>query len=468
MNVELERSPSPEALSFSDQLGFRGARVLRYRLYFTLLIIDIMCLNFGLAGGYALRFSGQLEQSFVNVLFTLIPIYLVFAVNFSAYSVDSLREADRAAGRGVGAIFMAFVILFLLGFFLRVEQDVSRLALLMGIAISSVMLFVARYVFVQTIARSHSSRLSRLALIVDMDRDPPPPRGKGYDRIDAIAEGLVADRRDPMMLDRLAIRLSAYDRVIVACQPEKRREWAVILKGANIRGEIVVPEFEALGALTLSQFGGDRTLVVGAGPLALRDRLTKRCFDLAVALPAVLILLPVLLIVALAIKFDSTGPVFFRQQRVGRGNRLFSVLKFRSMRADMTDGDGARSASRDDDRITRIGAFLRRTSLDELPQLLNVIGGSMSIVGPRPHALGSRAGEDHFWDVEEHYWHRHLLRPGITGLAQVRGFRGATLERADLTRRLQADLEYISGWSLWRDIAILFRTINVVTHKNAY
>jgi lipopolysaccharide/colanic/teichoic acid biosynthesis glycosyltransferase len=186
------------------------------------------------------------------------------------------------------------------------------------------------------------------------------------------------------------------------------------------------------------------------------------------AVPALIVLLPVFVLTAALIKLDSRGPVFFRQQRVGRGNALFEVYKFRSMHTDRGDAAGSVSASRDDDRITRVGRFIRATSVDELPQLLNVLFGSMSIVGPRPHALGSLAGQQLFWEVDERYWHRHALKPGITGLAQVRGFRGATHRRDDLTRRLQADLEYIVGWSVWRDFAILVSTARVVVHKNAF
>src|SRR3546814_9616762 len=111
---------------------------------------------------------------------------------------------------------------------------------------------------------------------------------------------------------------------------------------------------------------------------------------------------------------------------MGRGNRIFRILKFRSMRVEATDANGARSASRDDDRITRVGKFIRATSIDELPQLINVLSGEMSLVGPRPHALGSTAGNELFWRVDRPYWHRHALKTGITGLAQIRGFRRAT------------------------------------------
>jgi lipopolysaccharide/colanic/teichoic acid biosynthesis glycosyltransferase len=144
------------------------------------------------------------------------------------------------------------------------------------------------------------------------------------------------------------------------------------------------------------------------------------------------------------------------------------MLKFRSMRCDCGDSNGDTSAGRNDARMTRIGRFLRRTSLDELPQLVNVFVGEMSIVGPRPHALGTRAGDRLLWTIDDRYWDRHAIKPGLTGLAQVRGFRGATATAADLTNRLQSDLEYIDGWHIGRDIAIVVRTLGVLVHPNAF
>jgi lipopolysaccharide/colanic/teichoic acid biosynthesis glycosyltransferase len=229
-----------------------------------------------------------------------------------------------------------------------------------------------------------------------------------------------------------------------------------------------MPEIAALGPLTTRQRGGVTTLVVSWGPLNRANRVKKRALDLAVTIPALILISPLLVIVALAIKLDSAGPVFFRQERMGRGNRIFRILKFRSMRVETTDANGARSASRDDDRITRVGKFIRATSIDELPQLINVLSGEMSLVGPRPHALGSTAGDELFWRVDRQYWHRHALKPGITGLAQIRGFRGATNTKRDILDRLESDLEYQHGWSLLRDVSILARTAQVLVHRNAY
>jgi len=147
---------------------------------------------------------------------------------------------------------------------------------------------------------------------------------------------------------------------------------------------------------------------------------------------------------------------------------MFTMLKFRTMRCEAADGDGVRSVSKDDARLTRVGRILRRTSLDELPQLINVLKGEMSIVGPRPHALGTRAGNLLLWAVAERYWDRHAIKPGLTGLAQVRGLRGATTTSSALMARLQADFEYIAGWHIGRDILIMLRTLGVLVHPNAF
>jgi len=203
-------------------------------------------------------------------------------------------------------------------------------------------------------------------------------------------------------------------------------------------------------------------------PLTRVDDAARRALDVVVSGVGLVLLLPVLGIIALLVKATSPGPVLFVQKRTGRGNRFFDIYKFRSMRPERGDANGNRSASKDDDRITLIGRFIRRTSIDELPQLFNVLRGEMSIVGPRPHAIGSLAGTKLFWEVDHRYWLRHSLKPGLTGLAQVRGFRGATDTEGDLADRLQADLEYLSGWTIWRDIVIILGTIRVLVHTRAF
>jgi lipopolysaccharide/colanic/teichoic acid biosynthesis glycosyltransferase len=269
-------------------------------------------------------------------------------------------------------------------------------------------------------------------------------------------------------MDGLSRLIEPFDRVIVASRYEHRATWAMFLRSHDIGGEIVLDRDLLHGAVSIGEFGEQDTLILSRGPLSLANRVQKRVFDVLVSLAALIALAPLLLIVALAIKLESHGPVFFRQVRVGQGNRQFRIFKFRSMRAELEDGLGAKSTSRDDDRITRVGHLIRKTSIDELPQLFNVLLGHMSIVGPRPHALGSQAGSSLFWEADRRYWLRHALKPGITGLAQVRGFRGSTERVEDLEQRVRADLEYLSTWSIANDIFIILRTLRVLVHRNAY
>jgi lipopolysaccharide/colanic/teichoic acid biosynthesis glycosyltransferase/peptidoglycan/LPS O-acetylase OafA/YrhL len=250
--------------------------------------------------------------------------------------------------------------------------------------------------------------------------------------------------------------------------PERRALWVRILKGASVCSELMAPELADLAPLALDLCGGTPTMVIADGPLDRSDMLLKRAFDIALAGTALFLLSPLMLLIALLVKLSSPGPVFFIQTRIGQGNHMFRMLKFRSMRVEQEDSAGHRSAAREDSRVTAIGRLIRKTSLDELPQLLNVLRGDMSIVGPRPHALGSRAEDKLFWEVDNRYWHRHAAKPGLTGLAQVRGFRGATEQMSDLTNRLQADLEYVHNWSLWRDFLIVIQTFKVILHRNAF
>lgn len=187
--------------------------------------------------------------------------------------------------------------------------------------------------------------------------------------------------------------------------------------------------------------------------------LKKRLFDIAFASAALLFFAPLLIAVAIAIKATSRGPVLFHQYRYGYRNRRFRIYKFRTMRTDAGDASGVTQTVQGDSRITPIGALLRRTSLDEIPQLINVIKGDMSLVGPRPHVPGMLAANLPYEDLVPYYFQRHSARPGITGLAQVSGCRGSTVEFSRAISRIDYDLDYIEKWSLRMDIMIIVRTV---------
>lgn len=204
-------------------------------------------------------------------------------------------------------------------------------------------------------------------------------------------------------------------------------------------------------------------------PLGDWGRLLKRIEDWIVATAALTLLGPVMLLVALAIRIDSPGPVLFRQKRYGFNNQLIEVLKFRTMRQDQCDANGTVLTKRDDPRVTRFGRFLRETSLDELPQLINVLRGEMSIVGPRPHAIEAKAADRLYQDVVSGYAARHKVRPGLTGWAQVNGWRGPTDTENQIVKRVEHDLWYLENWSVYVDIKIIVMTAFVVLlGKNAY
>jgi len=216
---------------------------------------------------------------------------------------------------------------------------------------------------------------------------------------------------------------------------------------------------------SVKELSGIPILTLSETPLIGTHLLSKSIEDRVIALLAIVLLSPILLVTAIAIKLESPGSVFFRQARTGWDGREFRIWKFRSMRFDQPEGDKVVQATRDDPRITRVGRIIRRTSIDELPQLLNVLTGQMSLVGPRPHAVQHNV--EYSARIID-YLARHRIKPGITGLAQIRGYRGETRELSQMEKRVQSDLEYINNWSISLDISIMVRTLFALFGKNAY
>jgi len=438
---------------------------LRLRAYLILLLLDgLIIVGSLLAVGFF--YDGDATSPATMAQINLfVPLYWTSALAVRAYSINALISLRFSQMRAIMAIVCAFTLAIFVAFFTKMSEELSRAtAGLSIIVIAAATVWVREAIQPLISARFGSTGLN--VLVFD-DGGAPVELPHAW-HIDTGEYRLRPDCNDPHMLDLLGLFMTNMDRVIVSCPQERRMDWAMVFKGSSISGEIVDPDVEALGVLGARRDYGFGSLVVSRGPLGLHQRAAKRAIDLAIAGSALFALAPVLLVVALLIRFEDGGPVLFRQQRQGRDNRLFWIYKFRSMRVERLDLHGTRSASRDDDRITRIGRFIRRSSIDELPQLLNVFCGEMSIVGPRPHAIGSLAGEKRFWEIDSRYLLRHSLKPGLTGLAQVRGLRGATDSEADLTNRLQADLEYLDGWSILRDVRIMFATLSVLAHDRAF
>ena len=229
-----------------------------------------------------------------------------------------------------------------------------------------------------------------------------------------------------------------------------------------------IPEFRDMQLLNhrMSEVAGQFAFDLSVTPMNGFALLIKRLEDIVLGSLLSLIILPVCGVIAVCIKLTSPGPILFKQYRTGDNGKHFKVYKFRSMRLHQEGEGQVTQACKGDSRLTKVGAFLRRTSLDELPQFFNVLQGRMSIVGPRPHAL---AHNEHYKEEVESYMKRHKVKPGITGWAQVNGFRGETDTLDKMARRVECDLWYIDNWSLWLDLRIIFWTIfKGFINKNAY
>jgi len=289
-----------------------------------------------------------------------------------------------------------------------------------------------------------------------------------------------AARRDPLApvivgsLDDLACKARAgeLDRIIIALPQtaeDRTRQIARRLEHLPVSLHVVThlasDLIEAGPAHTVSSIGSVGLIDVKSKPLADWSRIVKATEDYLLATIFLIAQTPLLALIAIAIRLDSKGPVLFHQRRRGINRQVFEVLKFRTMHV-LEDGDDLKQATRNDPRVTRVGRVLRWLSLDELPQLWNVLRGEMSLVGPRPHAL---AHDDRFGDTVERYANRHQVKPGITGLAQISGFRGETETPYKIERRVALDLQYVDTWSLWLDLKILaLTTIFGFYSKNAY
>lgn len=459
-------SPGDELTRIEKMVPFaHWTAELRAILYSALIAVDVLCVagSFLLAG--AARLGSPLDQNGLRTVAIMLPTFAAIALNNGAYSVRTLRTPTFGARKAIEALIAASAVAALLLFYLKAGVQFSRIVFGVGTALSLISASAARVIFGNYIGRRY--RWSFLNELVISD-DVPLPLATGEKVVSAHELGLEPRVDSPMLLDRLSRVLHKCDRVVVACRPERRASWASALKGMSVSVEIWTPELGGLGPISVGQFRGEKTLVVSCGPLSTRDRLLKRSLDVAVAAASLVLLAPLMIVVAAVIVAESPGAVLFRQPRVGHNNRIFSLLKFRSMRPDCGDAAGTQSTTQGDSRITFVGRFIRSTSMDELPQLFNVLLGDMSIVGPRPHALGSTAESKLFWQIDDRYFDRHAIKPGITGLAQIRGLRGPTTKCDDLSKRLQCDLEYVAGWTIWRDLKIMCATIRVLVHRNAF
>lgn len=406
------------------------------------------------------------------------------------YDLDAQFSLRRAWQRLFTSWGMVALFLITTGFLLKVSAEFSRGWAITWFVTGGVMLAGSRAALTLWLRRlKRRGVFDSRAVIFGAGEQGQRLASyiRGNDRLTISLLGFFDDRRDgrvPVVVDDLpvfgtsddlvaAIREGLIDQVIVALPwSAEERIRGVVAKLALTPVRIrLAPDLAsfAFAHRPLVLLGDLPVLTLFERPISGTDAIVKRAEDLVLTIAILAVIWPILLITAIAIKLDSPGPVFFRQPREGFNNRLFEVLKFRSMTHESCETDSIRQATRGDKRVTRVGAIIRRTSIDELPQLLNVLKGDMSLVGPRPHAPSTRAGGRLFHEVVQTYAARHKVKPGMTGWAQVCGFRGETDTEDKLRKRVEHDLHYIENWSVGFDLYILFRTFfAVLAPKNAF
>jgi Undecaprenyl-phosphate glucose phosphotransferase len=433
---------------------------------------------------------GSQLDDYLRVIAASALFFALIAEVVGAYDVDALFSLRFGWQRLLLSWSMSALLLISTAFILKVSADFSRGWAITSFITTTVLLAGSRAGMTMWVRRLKRQGIFNSRAVIFGAGTQGQRLAKyirGNDRLTISLLGFFDDRRDgrvPVLVDDLpvfgtsndlvaAIREGLIDQVIVALPwsaEERIREVVSRLALTPVRIRLA-PDLAsfAFAHRPLVLLGDLPVLTLFERPISGMDAIIKRAEDLLLTIPLILVLSPLLILTAIAIRLDSPGPILFRQPREGFNNRLFDVLKFRSMTHESCETDAIQQATRDDKRVTRVGAFIRKTSIDELPQLFNVLKGEMSLVGPRPHAPSTRAGGRLFNEIVQTYAARHKVKPGITGWAQVCGFRGETDTEEKLLKRLDHDLHYIENWSVTFDLYILFRTvIAVLAPKNAF
>lgn len=359
---------------FGDSLNRREA--LRLLSYGSMLVSDLASIQAGFAIAAHWRGAYWLQLYGFPISIMFCAIYAFLALSSGSVTREAFGSRLRSAMLGERTLLMASALCIAILFFQPHGLTLSRLSLLTAIVLSGLFIGVGRILFLSLFLQNRDEFWTSCVVLLD---GAPPLPGTASKVVDVRAEGIDPERGDPAVVARLGGLLAGFDQAIVVCDDSERANaWSLMLKAFDIKAEVIVPSSLPIGAVGVGRYADRPTLIVNRGQLSLANRIKKRVVDILFSAVALLLLLPVLIIVAIAIKLDSPGPVLFRQLRVGYGNRPFQIFKFRSLRHEATDRDGNKSVSVGDSRVTRVGAFIRRTSIDELPQLFNVLLGDMS------------------------------------------------------------------------------------------
>ncbi|HRK24594.1 MAG TPA: undecaprenyl-phosphate glucose phosphotransferase [Beijerinckiaceae bacterium] len=456
----------------------------------TVLATDVVMLLAGGLASEAMIGSGWNAGPVVSLGLAMAAVICLLHQRFFGYTIASFGSAVQQILRFGGAMVSAFAAL--VTFIVIMDSDVGSVRgwFIGWAALAFGVIACGRIVLARQVGRwTEQGRLARRAVIVGGGRPVEDLLASlardGSRSIDIL--GLFDDRggeRSPDQVDTYH-KLGRFDELVAFCR-DHRVDLLIITLPHVAEARIlhllkklwVLPidiRISAVGAKlklrprAYTYIGKTPFLAVFDKPLTDWGIAVKAVEDRVLAGLILVLLAPVMLAVALAVKLTSKGPVLFKQTRYGFNNEKIGVYKFRSMYVDQCDANAVKLVTKGDPRVTKVGAFIRKTSLDELPQLINVLKGELSIVGPRPHAMQAKAGGQIYDEVVEGYFARHKVKPGITGWAQINGWRGETDTEEKIQRRVEYDLQYIDNWSVFFDLYILAMTpVSLINTKNAY
>ncbi len=406
------------------------------------------------------------------------------------YQLASLMRPFGSIGRIAGVWAGTLAVFAVAGFFLKLADDFSRVWFGGWFVAGLLLLILPRLVLARLIQRwARNGRIERRAVIVgggkaaetlirsieqqpyndiricgifdDRDDRRSPPLVAGYPKLGTISELIEFARIARIDMLIVSLPLTAESRVLSLLKKLWVLPVDIRLSAHSNQLQFRPRSYSYIGAVPM--------LDIFDKPINDWDSVAKRTFDIVFSLIGIVLLSPVMLATAVAIKLDSKGPVLFRQKRHGFNNEVIDVYKFRSMYTDQADPTAIRPVTKGDPRVTRVGRFIRKTSIDELPQFFNAVAGSLSLVGPRPHAVAAQSHNLLYNEVVDGYFARHRVKPGVTGWAQINGWRGEMDTDEKIRMRTEYDLYYIENWSLWFDLKILVLTpIRLLNTENAY
>lgn len=468
--------------SRADQFRHAAARRINKRIgVYAAMLNSVSIISAGITADYLVSAKGVSNDNFIDASCIACLFHIFFAYNLKAFAVERHRRLFDYCSAILLAWAASLLVLSLTAFAFKSGDHFSRFgAVVFALQGSTTLLVVSAlyYHFIKT-RLARGAITTSLAQIIVLQRAaegmgvnwtcPSGTELTGFHYVHAERPIDDLDIREIADSLRQAVALDKCDCVYIVCRwdDQPAAEYIVNQLGP-LSASVHLVTNPPTPVLRYRHHLVSDSLVsfeLQKAPLSWLDRIAKRTLDLTVAGSALLLLSPLMILTAVAILLESGRPIFFFQDRRGFGQLPFKIFKFRTMYT-LDNGADIKQARRGDARITPLGRILRKTSIDELPQLFNVILGDMSIVGPRPHAI---AHDDYYDKYVSDYAFRHHVKPGITGWAQVNGHRGATETPADMQLRIDHDIWYINNWSIWLDVSIVIRTAMMIFNdKNAY